>query len=257
MPDFDPVIFYLGKLCKNGHDWNSTGTSLRYRSTQGCTECRKLYALNPEAKANRKRYGEANREKIKQANHDRYWSNPERYKLQMKQYREKKREHCKQLRLARYRKNPQKFINAVKLYYLQNREAVLSRRKLAYATNPQHRTVKLQVNRRRKAVKKGNHRFNVTPEQLDQRLNVFGGCCAYCRTLPEKITVDHFIAVMKGGSDCLGNYLPACESCNVDKSNKDPKQWFKSKSFYSKQRWLEILRILGKTDDNYDQIPLF
>lgn len=39
IPDFDQQLFYLGPLCKRGHDWNGTGGSLRYRSTSSCREC--------------------------------------------------------------------------------------------------------------------------------------------------------------------------------------------------------------------------
>jgi hypothetical protein len=40
MEDFDSTKYYLGTLCKRGHDWNGTGMSLRYGST--CVKCMRL-----------------------------------------------------------------------------------------------------------------------------------------------------------------------------------------------------------------------
>lgn len=43
--DFDTEKFYLGSLCKRGHDWNGTGRSLRYKR-KVCLECSKLERRN-------------------------------------------------------------------------------------------------------------------------------------------------------------------------------------------------------------------
>ena len=55
---FDTEKFYLGKLCKRGHDHEDTGKSLRYKSDRDCVECvairyKKWLAENPKK---RKRY---------------------------------------------------------------------------------------------------------------------------------------------------------------------------------------------------------
>lgn len=36
---FDTKKFYLGSLCKRGHDYESTGKSLRYKNRRDCIEC--------------------------------------------------------------------------------------------------------------------------------------------------------------------------------------------------------------------------
>ena len=38
-PDFDPANSKLGKLCKNGHQWGTTGQSLLRRSNSRCRQC--------------------------------------------------------------------------------------------------------------------------------------------------------------------------------------------------------------------------
>jgi hypothetical protein len=40
--EFDEEKYYLGTLCKRGHDWNSTGLSLRWNSTTHCIKCNEL-----------------------------------------------------------------------------------------------------------------------------------------------------------------------------------------------------------------------
>jgi len=62
-------------------------------------------------------------------------------------------------------------------------------------------------------------------------LHRYNGKCAYCgeRTALHK---DHIIPISKGGTDSMGNILPACRECNLSKSDKfivEWKQWKKVK----------------------------
>ena len=41
MIKFNPDKHYLGPLCKNKHDYNGTGQSIRYIKTMACAECQK------------------------------------------------------------------------------------------------------------------------------------------------------------------------------------------------------------------------
>lgn len=41
MDDFNREVFFLGSLCKRGHDWQGTGRSLRYQTDGGCVRCQK------------------------------------------------------------------------------------------------------------------------------------------------------------------------------------------------------------------------
>lgn len=47
------------------------------------------------------------------------------------------------------------------------------------------------------------------------------GRCAYCGVRPKRVHVDHIVPMSKGGSSGLDNLLPACEQCNIVKSDKD------------------------------------
>src|SRR3954469_17634528 len=38
-PPFDTEKYYLGKICKRGHQWGESGQSLRYKGDRGCLAC--------------------------------------------------------------------------------------------------------------------------------------------------------------------------------------------------------------------------
>jgi 5-methylcytosine-specific restriction endonuclease McrA len=48
--------------------------------------------------------------------------------------------------------------------------------------------------------------------------NRFGGACFYCGA--EATTIDHAIPLVRGGTNAIGNLLPACRMCNTRKSTK-------------------------------------
>jgi 5-methylcytosine-specific restriction endonuclease McrA len=57
-----------------------------------------------------------------------------------------------------------------------------------------------------------------TYEQLSERMSMWGGCwmCG-----GEADTVDHVIALARGGPHCLSNFRPACRKCNHRKAGRD------------------------------------
>nr|WP_290224315.1 HNH endonuclease signature motif containing protein [Trichocoleus desertorum] len=150
--------------------------------------------------------------------------------------------------------NPEKYRQRGQKNYQKHREQKLARNKI-WRTSPRGRLIRRQLEQKREAIKKLNHQVSYTPEQQQSILEAFSNCCAYCAS-PEVLTLDHFIAIANGGSETLGNLLPACRSCNSSKQNKDPKEWFRHQPFHSAKRWRQILKVLGKTEKNYNQIPL-
>ncbi len=43
IPSFNRALYYLGKVCKHGHDWQNTGRSLRRRKNHTCVRCTRLW----------------------------------------------------------------------------------------------------------------------------------------------------------------------------------------------------------------------
>ena len=57
-----------------------------------------------------------------------------------------------------------------------------------------------------------------TQEQWLAKLAEFGGLCAYCGG-DERITRDHEIPLVRGGSNDINNIVPACGPCNSAKGS--------------------------------------
>lgn len=79
--------------------------------------------------------------------------------------------------------------------------------------------------RRRNARRKSNGIYLITKKEL-KRLSK--GPCFYCGSL-ELITIDHVIAIARGGIDGIGNLVPACKSCNSQKQDLTIMEWRKKK----------------------------
>ena len=74
-------------------------------------------------------------------------------------------------------------------------------------------------NQRRRARLRGNAAPGVSPAQWDRVRAWWAGLCAYClrRT---GMTIDHVVAISRGGADSVRNVVPACGSCNASKGGR-------------------------------------
>lgn len=229
---FDAEMFRLGGLCLRGHDWNGAGQSLRYRANGNCRDCQLAW----DRKAS-------------------YQRNRDKFLAQGKSYREKNREIVQKKDRERYLKRRDRARAYYRNYYQQNRTQIRARHKI-YNNSDAGKFANRTKRCRRRAKIQLAHHFQYTADQVLSLREKFNFLCAYCDATDAK-ELDHFLAITKGGSDCLGNIVPACKSCNSSKCNADPLLWYSHQTFYSKKRWQKILKVLGKTKSNYNQIPLF
>jgi len=53
------------------------------------------------------------------------------------------------------------------------------------------------------------------------------GRCHYCggKFLPDELTMDHVVPVIRGGKSTRGNLVPACKECNNRKKYLLPMEW--------------------------------
>lgn len=61
----------------------------------------------------------------------------------------------------------------------------------------------------------------ITPEQWEEKIKMFKGCCAYCNKKTKAPEMEHVIPLSKGGPHTIENIVPACKSCNCKKHAAD------------------------------------
>jgi 5-methylcytosine-specific restriction endonuclease McrA len=171
---------------------------------------RERYAANRNSvlSAKRQRYATDRvfAETIRATNRDSYQRNRERWRGSRQRYYA---EHGDELRARQRKRNRQKYAADPRVwldYYKKWRERNLERAR-AY--------VRVACHKRRLA--SGGTHF--TFAEWEALLKQYEGRCAYCGST-ERIEADHRIPICRGGSNDIGNILPACRSCNRRKHRK-------------------------------------
>jgi len=90
-----------------------------------------------------------------------------------------------------------------------------------YRVSEKGRATKWATYVRRRAVGYGVHVEDVDEEAV---YAFCGNRCAYCGST-EKLTLDHVVALSKGGAHAESNLLVACKSCNSSKGVKPVAEW--------------------------------
>lgn len=67
-------------------------------------------------------------------------------------------------------------------------------------------------------------RGTISSRDWRRMLRRYRGCCAYCGQKAE-LTLDHVVPISRGGSNTIGNALPACPSCNYQKCDRTIMEW--------------------------------
>jgi 5-methylcytosine-specific restriction endonuclease McrA len=75
--------------------------------------------------------------------------------------------------------------------------------------------------RRRNAKRKENGIYKISKQEL---IKLNEGSCFYCGST-QRITVDHVVAISRGGTDSIGNLVSACKSCNSQKRQLTIMEW--------------------------------
>lgn len=181
-------------------------------------------------KADPERLAEHRRKNIEK---NRKWreSNPDKSHEAQRKWREvnaeKKRDDDRQWREAnqeriveynrQYRADNQKIANErTRKWRQSNRERVTEyQRERVKANLGQFR----QYNRKRRASKLSAPGFH-TEEEFQALCSYYMDQCLACGDIPDKLTEDHVIPLVKGGSDDISNIQPLCKSCNCSKGAK-------------------------------------
>lgn len=87
------------------------------------------------------------------------------------------------------------------------------------------RCIRRASKRKRRA--RENHTTNMwTWSEFNKIVLKFDHCCAYCGEQPDgQIEADYVVPLSRGGQDALSNLLPACHTCNANKSAHSLESW--------------------------------
>lgn len=186
-----------------------------HRNAEKCRERRKLYYWKnrkleidknkkwcqenqDKRRLHRKKYYENNKEKCLAKNKEYSNLHPDVNKKAIKKYRNKNLEKCKKMIRDWIRNN---------------------RSKLTHYRN------------QRSLRKRTNGGKGISYEKWQEMIEGENKFCFYCGDYPEKLTMDHFIPLSKGGKHDISNIVPACMFCNTSKNNQMPLDFMKKNGY--------------------------
>ena len=139
---------------------------------------------------------------------------PEKDAEYRKRWVAKDPEHVKALKRAKYHRNKAKQLDRAKEQYHLNLE--VSRKK-----------GRDRLNRKKRRARRKNAAGISTVESRLARVEYHGWKCRYCgcELVPETLTIDHMIPLIRGGTDWPANLVPACKPCNSRKQTKTFKEY--------------------------------
>jgi 5-methylcytosine-specific restriction endonuclease McrA len=208
----DPYKRFDDRDCRAcGITFQPARSGVEYACSEACREIQNNAKMAEYRAAHRDKYIAYNRE----------WraSNPAYHSEYNKRWREE---------------NPEAHRAYGEKYRAENIDAIRRRFKEWEARNPDHtmewvrnnRERSRETTRRRRARLKQVPTFEVTDRDIRRLLNRFQNACAYCNErFTEGYHIDHVLPVTAGGSNGVGNLVPACATCNVSKSNWFLSEW--------------------------------
>ncbi len=90
---------------------------------------------------------------------------------------------------------------------------------------PEKMRERARIDRARKLNAPGN---GITHKQEKHLFEEYDYRCVYCGSKKD-ITIDHVVALNRGGANDITNAIPACKSCNASKCDKPLLIWMRSK----------------------------
>ncbi|WP_186784341.1 HNH endonuclease [Streptomyces sp. CBG33] len=215
-----------------GHGEFHTHSGKRDGRVSRCRTCvtsasRRWYEENrARAAETGRRWREENR--VRKAEYNRQWyeENQERKAETDRRWREENRERVAEAQRRYHEENREQRVEASRRWHAENRERVAENHRRWREENPDRRA---EYKRRYRARKAAATVTPFTPADLRadwEEHDLYG--CFYCGGPAEPLHVDHFYPLNPADEDAapgphaVDNLVPACESCNTSKGNRDP-----------------------------------
>lgn len=161
-------------------------------------------------------YRAANRERKRAASAAWRAANPERERARCAAYYAANRERARAYDAAYAAANPERKRAYGAVYRAAHPERQRARNAAYRAAHPEIAAASTARYRARKLGADGSH----TLAEWTARVAAFGGRCAYCQRHDRPLERDHVIALVDGGTNDIGNIVPACRSCNAAKGTR-------------------------------------
>ena len=179
-------------------------------------------------------------------------NNKLRIQIVNKAYRANNREKIKAYRAGYILKNRVKLQAQQSLYYRDHRERQLQGHREYRKANPERH----RIDERNRQARKRGLPDDFTVQDWEFCLNYWHGRCAYCgkqaEGLWQTVNREHFVP-LSDVAHCPGtvrwNMLPACEHCNRNKHNKEPRSWVVNT--FGKHKGAQILK---RIDTYFEQM---
>ena len=113
------------------------------------------------------------------------------------------------------------------------------KRKKERRQTPEGKASHKRANHKRRAKIKENG-GTWTLEEWEACLKFFDNKCAYTGQPMNVVTMDHIVALNKGGTNNISNIIPADVSPNSSKCDKDLWEWYSKQPYFSWERYLKI-----------------
>ncbi|WP_372465527.1 HNH endonuclease [Streptomyces olivaceus] len=99
-------------------------------------------------------------------------------------------------------------------------------RRASFEADPEKvRAAKRRGNHQRRAMLAATARYVVTVRDVSRLWNRYGRSCAYCGQSSASLHQEHIVPIARGGTDGVGNLVPACPDCNLAKGDRTIMEW--------------------------------
>ncbi len=166
------------------------------------------------ADCSRRQWRRAHQAELNRRARERY--NPETQRVRWANYSARNRDYLKERDREWIRSDRGRACQAA--FHVRNREARLAANKLWRQANADRRRKMWNIYTNARRGRELNAPGSYTRVQWEARWAYYGGRCWMCGT--EADTMDHVVALARGGSNWPANLRPACRSCNSAKGHR-------------------------------------